>query len=189
MCINNLADGGAVMALNVPVPAGLPVNPTPAANPEYYSLTDVEVRTNAVLDELVRDYRTNALALYGYVLNYVDFRAGTLNSNQNKSVKGALGCYLEREGNDVDLSSLTIYLLRRCGIACAYGFAPEASMTSNDWTQVYGYEVMNPPDTRDYYYYAYTNTMVYAFISTNGTSTNWVGLVPWWKRRTFIEGL
>jgi RHS repeat-associated protein len=177
------------MALNVPVPAGLPVNPTPAANPEYYSLTDVEVRTNAVLDELVRDYRTNALALYAYVLNHVDFRARALNANQHKSVKGALGCYLEREGNDMDLSSLTIYLLRRCGIACAYGYLPEVCLSSGDWNQLYGFDFIDPSAVGSYYMPLYTNTMVYAFISTNGTSTNWVGLVPWWKRRTLIEGM
>ena len=173
---------GGIMTLSLPVPGTLPTNNIPAS---YLSLADVELKTNAMLDELVQDYQTNALALYGYVLNQVDLRNDP--RVVNNSTRGALGSYLEQEGHDVDLCSLTMYLLRRCGIPCAYGFLPQPQLTPEDYQQVYGYEVV-PPGAGYCWYPGTTNTIVYAFVSTNGVSTNWVALVPWWKKRTFIEG-
>ena len=172
---------GGAMTMSLPVPASLPTNNIPAS---YLSLTDIEVLTNAVLDELVADYGTNALALYSFILNQVDFRGAAVNY---KSTRGALGCYFEREGHDVDLCSLTIYLLRRCGIRCAYGFMSEPHMMPDQFYQIYGFEC-TVPGSQSLYYPGITNAIVYAFVNTGGVSSNWVALVPWWKQRTFIEG-
>ena len=180
-------DPGGMMLLSIPAPLSLPTNNIPT---EYTDLTDwaqIELRTNAVLDEFVADFETNALALYSYVLNHIDCR--DLFNTTPKSVRGALGSYLEREGNTLDLCSLTIYLLRRCGIPCAYGFVPMPGVQASDLFDIYGYEVR--PATPGYHYYPNTTqTIVYAYVSMDdGMTTNWTALIPWWKNREFIEGI
>ncbi|NCC49577.1 MAG: hypothetical protein EOM20_00020 [Spartobacteria bacterium] len=159
-------------------------NPTP-----YLALNDVELITNDVLDQLVADYETNALALYTYVLNHIDYNSAPFIRTE-KCVKGALGCYLEEAGNDVDLSALTIYLLRRCNIPCAYGYLTYPRIDSSTYFQIYGFDVMTNNVEDPYRAYPITNAIVYAYLSNDdGATTNWIPLIPWYKEREIKDGV
>ena len=169
----------------IPVPSTLPTNEIPAG---YLSLSAVELRENDILNEWVEDYAYDPLSLYEYVLNYIDYRSHP--GLTDRCRKGALGTFLEGEGNALDLSALTVYFLRKCNVPCAYGFMKEPHMKAEQVYEVYGVEFIDRSDTELYYHYNNVDkAFVFAYLDLEGEGPEWIALVPWWKQRTMIEGL
>ncbi len=111
-----LAESGNILLLgdaSTISQAGAPVVPTsPPSGNDLSSTLDVQITPE--IQELARSLDNHPLKIFRYVYNNYDY------TPYYGSVKGSLDTFYEKEGNDYDLSTLLIALLRASNIPARY---------------------------------------------------------------------
>jgi transglutaminase-like putative cysteine protease len=112
-----LAESGNILLLgdtSTISQAGAPVIPvSPPSGNDLATALDVQITPE--IQELANSLDNHPLKIFRYVYNNYDY------TPYYGSVKGSLDTFFEKEGNDYDLSSLPIALLRASNIPARYG--------------------------------------------------------------------
>ncbi len=102
-----------------PLSVNQPPIPSSPALIDYPKLTDLnqdngEIIINDTIADLAKTLDNNPVKIYNYIRNNIAYEP------YYDAKKGSVGCLAERVCNDVDISSLTIALLRSAGIPARY---------------------------------------------------------------------
>ena len=183
--------------------------PSSDPNSAYRALNDTaspELRPHPILDKFVSDMGSDPIALTNYVINNIqlcdavsyndDPTSGLTDTSINEGgvSRGALGTFLEKEGNPAEQCALLIYFLRKCNIPCGYVFAPHDTMSMLNMRmstllrmQLNG-AVNGDPNSSD------TTSVVPQPVNVNYPwvaayiNSQWVHIFPWIKDTSITEG-
>jgi RHS repeat-associated protein len=158
-----------------------------------------ELRTNPVLDKFISDMGSNPIILANFVLNQIHLSdaisynaAGSVSDqsiNEGGFNRSAQATFLERQGNPAEQCALLIYLLRRCGVPCAYVFPNQNTLQMLDarMSSLLHFQISEMlPNTNNTPQILPVNYPWVVAYDTN--SSQWVHIFPWMKDTAVTEG-
>lgn len=163
-----------------------------------------ELRQHPILDAFVEEVGRDPLLLANYVFNEIELTDAIAYNDygdvSERSVnlggvnRGALATFLEGQGSPLEQCALLVYLMRRAGVPATYVFPPHNGLQMLDLRmskllrmQLRGL-VNNLGESNVPELFSVNYPWVAIYISTNGTTTNWVHLFPWLKDTEIVEG-
>jgi len=163
-----------------------------------------ELIPHPLLNRLVDQLDRNPIALANYVLNEIDLiqAAGHLPSSINNPhafwfsllgdqlhpgliTRGALGTYLEKQGNPWEQCALLIYLLRQAGYPAAYAYCNKGEIKVQPQTAAKITKMMLNEEASQ----AWINLDYPWVVFWDEHAQTWRSIFPWLKDIDIVEGL